>query len=277
MGRQINLDEGEGKIQSASTVDSVYQPCTVLSVEFECEKQLTFDDTPDNYLTYLECDWVPERSNGYMGTSGTWNYMLTCVPRPAVATVTRDYIDTQSLASQMGLSLTVGGTPMKVKNPVINLSFLWTVREIRRQGMNDAYTEMDMSKAPFLYFNDTEMMSGTWGSLMSRTSLQLQNVNEVFAGTDMVFLVDDRVARENTSGLYATVWDEAEFIDRLLGLKLRFITASPMVFGSLYTIKFSNTDALDQEVPFLCMRVERNLLEPMGWNCLLASVDFPTK
>ena len=277
MGRQINLDEGEGKIQGATTLDSVYQPCTILTVEFESPRQLNFDDTPDNYLTYLDCDWVPERCHGYMGTSGTWHYSAMCLPRPAFATVTSDYMDTMSLASQVGLSLTVGGAPMKVKNPITNLSFLWTVREIRRQGMNDAYTEMDMSKAPFLYFNDTEMMSGTWGSLMSRTSAQLQNVSEVFAGTDMVVVDEDRLSRENTSGLYATVWKESEFIDRLLGLKLRFITASPMVFGSLYTIKFSNTDALDQEKPFLCMRVERNLLEPMGWNCLLASVDFPTK
>lgn len=275
MGRQINLDDGSARVLSAKTIDNIYIVSTYLTIEFECEEKLDFTPSSDNYFTFNEIDWVPEKVVELPTNDGTWRYSLSCLTRPTYRIIDKPYTTMSGLAMQMGVKLVNGSQDFNVKNPIINNSVLWITREIRRQSMNDAMLKGDLKSGYFIYFNSEEMICTQWKTLMiATTTLPLLNLSPELVGSDSVLSTDDRLVRWNSTGWYGRRWEEGEFLDNMIGTKIKIITSTPMVFGALYTIKFSNSNEFDEPKPFLCMGVERNYMEGTGVSATLCNFNI---
>ena len=63
----------------------------------------------------------------------------------------------------------------------------------------------------------------------------------------------------------------------MFGRKIQIYTTTPAVFADMYTIRFTDTDALDQEKSFLCIKSECNILEADGFINTFAEVNYIEK
>ena len=80
-GLQIDLDAGEGLITKGEIYDFIKNPCTRLTIEFNCSKILIFHPNDENYFRYLTLEWVPLTCKFGHTSEGTWWYQIEAIPK----------------------------------------------------------------------------------------------------------------------------------------------------------------------------------------------------
>lgn len=272
-GEQINLDKGEGQIFAGKIEDDIRMPCCKLRIVFECRDKLTF--TPDNqcYFTYKNYEWIPIMVNEGLSPQNTWHYELTCFPRQAFQLITKPAENTAMLARAMNMSLTSGSSSLELPCPVINYYSAILVQEIRRQSFNRAYLNGRMGDAYFIYFDSANMYSVTWKQLVNQKAKSLENY-DIVQGQNTVSFIDERIESYFSSAMGSQYWKQKDYLNKIFGRKIQIQTTTPAYFAKMYTIRFTDTDALDQKDSFLCIRSEMDITEPDGFVNTFAEINY---
>lgn len=272
-GRQINLDNGTGQIEKGIITDDIRLPCCELSITFDSPNKLTFSNDNQCYFTYKEMDWIPVILNEGFTNHNTWHYNIIAHPKQAFQLITKPTINTMSLARSMNLNLTQESVSLPLRCPIINYYSAPLIQEYRRQYFNIAYNNGRMGDAYFIYFDSQNMYSVTWKQLVSQKALSLENY-EIVQGQNIVTFIDDQINEYFDSNYGANVLTQKDYFKRILGKKIKICTTTPGYFARMYTIRFTDTDALDQESSFLCVRSECNINEGAGFINTFAEVNY---
>ena len=272
-GEQINLDNGEGQIFAGKIADDIRLPCCELRIVFECPNKLTFTTDNQCYFTYKAYEWLPIVVKENLSPQNTWHYELTCLPRQAFQLITRPAENTAVLARAMNLQLTFQSSSLPIPCPVINYYSALLIQEQRRQSFNRAYLKGKMGDAYFIYFDSNSMYSVTWKQLVNQKAKSLENY-EIVQGQNTVSFINEEIKSYFSSAVGAEPWKQPDYLNKMLGKKIQIRTTTPTYFANMYTIKFTDTDALDQEKSFLCVRSEMDITEPDGFINTFAEVNY---
>lgn len=275
-GEQINLDKGEAQILQGKIIDDIRMPCASLKIVFECSNKLNF--TPDDqcYFTYKDYHWIPTVVNEGLSPNNTWHYEMNSLPVEAFQLITKPAEDTMILARAMGLQLTTSSSSLKIPCPIINYYSSLLIQEIRRQSFNRAYINRQMGDAYFIYFDSNCMYSVTWKQLVNQKARSLENY-EIVNGQNTVKFIDERIQAYFASAVGSEVWKQPDYLNKMFGRKIQIHTTTPAVFANMYTIRFTDTDALDQEKSFLCIKSECDINEANGFINTFAEVNYIEK
>lgn len=272
-GLQINLDNGEGRFVRGKLLDDISFCCTLFIGMFLSEEKLSFTTGSSNYFTYKMVDWVPLIYKEVYEPSGLWSYDVQAYPKMFFDIITKPVTDTKKLAMALGVKLTDNSESLPIKYPIINQNACTLIQEIRRQSFNDAYIKENMEDAYFIYFNSEYMQSMRWGNLSKQDAQQLENLGSM-DGQNIVTYIDDRIYSVYDSAIKAEVWQQKDYIKKILGRTVHIKTSAPAVFANVYSIKFTDTDAMDQSSSFLCTRVQFDINEPIGYELTFKEVNF---
>ena len=272
-GQQINLDKGEGQILTGVIVDDIRVPCTQLNIKFECADKLEFSLDDQCYFTYKKYDWIPFVSNECLTNQNTWHYELLCYPKKAFELITTPAQNTQLLARAMGLQLSGNSSSLPLVCPVINYYSSLLIKEIRRQSFNQAYINKKIGDAYFIYFDTDTLYSLTWKQIVNQQANSLETRN-FLQGQNIVTFQDNQMSNYATHAYGTKVWQEEDYISRMIGKKIIMRTADPAYFAQMYTMKFTDTSQGDQDVSFLCVRSEQHFTEGAGFINEFAAVNY---
>ena len=272
-GQQINLDNGEGKIISGCILDDIRNVCTSLEIVFECPQPIVFDEEGQNYFTFRMIDWIPISYKMTCTNQDTYNYIVTAMPKPVKMPILKSCINSRILASEMNVELLEGSVSLPIYSPVINLYAGQMIREIRRQELNKGYVNQDIGSCGYFYFNSTNLLSLTWKMMMGADARELQN-DPLIVGNDIVQFIDDRTYSEFESHCGAEVWTQKDFLNRILGRKFDISTTAPAYFLSTYSIHFSNSSLFDNNMKFLCIRTQSDIMNPTGFINTFAEIQY---
>ena len=272
-GRQINLDEGTAQILEGRIADDIRLPCCELTIKFDSPNKLTFSNDNQCYFTYKDYDWIPIVNNETYTNQNTWHYEIIAHPKQAFQYITEPAENTMMLARAMNLTLTEESSSLELRCPVINYYSAPLIQEYRRQYMNIAFNNGKMGDAYFIYFDSKNMYSVTWRQLVNQKALSLQDY-AFMQGQNVVSLIDDQIQEYFKSNFGAKYFTQVDFLKRMLGKKIQIRTATPGYFARMYTIKFTDNDALDQKESFLCVRTEQDINEGAGFINTFAQVNY---
>lgn len=258
-GLQIDLDAGEGLITKGEIYDFIKNPCTRLTIEFNCSKILIFHPNDENYFRYLTLEWVPLTCKFGHTSEGTWWYQIEAIPKQMFKFIDKPCPDIQTLATVLDIQLGDTSTNLPIKCPVVGLPAYAFMRVIRHQSYNDAAMDRDMGKSYFLYCNSHTMTAQTWETMTKSKANSLQ-LPEGLNGTDQVLIYDSRVENYLLTPSYPRMWSEEDWLNRLNGVTYEFQTLKPALFAEMYTIKFSNIDAMDSPEPMLCFYTKCDIM-----------------
>jgi hypothetical protein len=194
-------------------------------------------------------------------------------PKQAFQYITKPAENTMILARAMNLELTSESSSLELRCPIINYYSAPLIQEYRRQTMNRAYNKGKMGDAYFIYFDSKNMYSVTWRQLVNQKSLSLEDYSLV-QGQNVVSFVDDQIQEYFKSNFGAKYLVQADYLKRMLGKKIQIRTATPGYFARMYTIRFTDNDALDQKESFLCVRTEQDINEGAGFINTFAQVNY---
>ena len=273
VGLQINLDKGEGQIQSGKLIDDIRLPCAQFEVKFDCKDKLTFTIDNSCYITYRGFDWIPIMKHEFYTSQNTWHYELICHPKNAFQLISKPVQNTLILARSMNLQLTLQSTSLPIDCPVIDFYSSMLIQEFRRQSFNKAYLKGKMGDAYFIYFDTNAMMSVTWKQLVNQASKTLE-CYKFMQGQNIVDFVDDRIYNYATSSYGAKPWHVEDYLCRMLGQKITICGAEPAAFANMYTMRFTNTSEADKDVSFLCVRVEQDITQGAGFKNTFAEIKY---
>lgn len=272
-GRQINLDEGIGQVEKGTITDDIRLPCCELAITFDSPYKLYFSNDNQCYFTYKNYDWIPVILNEGFTNHNTWHYNIIAHPKQAFQYITKPTLNTMALARAMNLTLTSESVSLELKCPVINYYSAPLIQEYRRQYFNTAYNTGRMGDAYFIYFDSKNMYSVTWKQLVNQKALSLEDYSLV-QGQNIVTFIDDQINEYFDSNYGARVLEESDYLKRILGKKIQIKTATPGYFARMYTIRFADNNALDQDKSFLCVRSECNINEGAGFINTFAEVNY---
>ena len=272
-GLQINLDNGEGRIIEGSIVDSIFEPCTTLDISFECQIRLMFTADNRNYIRYKSCDFIPISYSEVYTPNKTWHYEMSCVPLTVGMYLTKAYENTRQLATSMELELLDGSDALPLKCPLINLHAGEVIQQLRKFHFDDAYMKGDMKESYFIYCNSKKLMSVKWGKLIASEMRPLVDT-PLMMGNNKIFNIDQRLKNHFHSEKLWKPWNQADYLKKLLGKFVEIETPIPVAFPAVYTIKFSDTQFFDKNVPYLCVRTEQDIMRPDGFTNTFAEISY---
>lgn len=272
-GKQINLDEGEGQVQEGRISDDIRLPCCALTIKFDCDNKLNFSNDNQCYFTYKDYDWIPIVNNETFTSHNTWHYEIIAHPKQCFQYITKPAENTMMLARAMNLQLTEESSSLELRCPIINYYSAPLIQEYRRQYLNLAYINGKMGDAYFIYFDSKNMYSVTWRQLVNQKALSLQDYS-FMQGQNVVSFIDDQIQEYFQSNFGAKYLTQVDYLKRMFGKKIQIRTATPGYFARMYTIKFTDNDALDQTESFLCVRTEQDINEGAGFINTFAQVNY---
>ena len=273
-GRQINLDEGEGRIVNGVWSDDIRGLCSQLQMEFMCKNKLYFNDTYMTYFTYNNIDWVPVSVSEIMASDGNWTYNVIAYPKSIYKPIYQPCLDTATLASALGLLLSPTSEILKIKCPVINMYSGYLIKEVRRQSFNNAALSGDLGNAYFIYIDSKYLHSITWKKLIASNALDLTVPTEIVQGTDIVKHVQDEIITDFKITQHPKVWHEEDFLYRIMKDKFDIFSTYPTYFANMYTMKFGNTSVFDQTQKFLCIRSSFEFTKANGYTNTFARISL---
>ena len=252
-GKQINLDLGEGQILQGYITDDLFSCCTFLDITFECSEKLTFEPSIEYYLTYYEVDWIATGINESTGVNNNWHYELTCCPKSVFTLITKPINNTQELARAMRLDLTKNSSSLKVPCPVINQHAGNFIQDSRFFSLEQAKVKdpNNLGEAVYMYVGTKELLSVSWRNLITQTATTMEFVPEL-AGSNKIIYQNDEVETVFATAHGPKVWNQKDYLGKMIGKKFAIETAVPASFLSVYTMKFEDIPEFDTGVSYLC-------------------------
>ncbi len=252
-GRQINLDLGEGQILKGFITDDFFSCCSFLDIIFESPDKLTFDASPDYYLTYFEVDWVPMTFSESTGSNKNWHYELGCCPKNIYTYITKPITNTQELARTLRLDLNKRSSSLKIPCPVINQFAGNFIQDSRFFSFEQtkANNGNNFDEAVFIYAGTKELLSCTWRNLINQKASTLE-INPILTGSDRISFQNDIIQNSFATAHGPKVWTQQDYIQKIIGKKFTIRSATPAKFLSVYTMKFENIPEFDTGLTYLC-------------------------
>ena len=117
------------------------------------------------------------------------------------------------------------------------------------------------------------MYSVTWKQLVNQVAKTLE-CYKFMQGQNIVNFVDEQIQNYAGSAYGAKVWGQNDYLSKILGKKVVMYTANPASFASMYSMKFTDTSETDEDVSFLCVRVEQDITAGAGFTNTFAEVNY---
>lgn len=272
LGQRINLDEGNAKIINGDWIDDIRSICPELNIEFMSPNRLTFTDTADTYITFKTIDWVPVSFSQIKSSEDSWTYNMKCHPKQVHNPIYTPCIDTFSLASAMGLTISPDSENLKIPCPIRNLYSGFMIQEIRKQSMNIAASNGNIGDAYMIYFDGKQFYSCTWDTLLKNYARSLDQVIPELNGTNIVKYVQDEIATDLCAVQHPKVFGYNAYLYRMMKEKIDFVSTQPLGFTNMYTVRFADTSDLDQPTKMMCIRSKFNFTQANGFNSTLCRI-----
>lgn len=274
-GRQINLDLGEGQILKGFIIDDFFACSTFLDIIFECAGKCTFEESPDYYFTYYEIDWVPMSVSESTGSNGTWHYELSACPKSLYTLISKPITNTQELARALRLDLSRQSSSLKVPCPIINQYAGNFIQDSRLYSLEQAKVKKpdDFSEAVYIYAGTKELISRTWRSIVTQKATNME-FDPLLLGSDKIMFQNDQIETAFSSAHGAKVWNQKDFLSKMIGKKFTIQTAIPASFMSVYTMKFENIPEFDSGLSYLCAYSRIDVLKTNAYVHSFANIKY---
>ena len=274
LGQQINLDKGEGQIVNGKWIDDIRALGPELVIEFISPRKLYFTDTADTYITYKNIDWVPVNFGQIESSDNGWTYNMHCYPKQIHVPIYQPCLNTLALASAMGVTLSSYSQVLDIDFPVINIYSGFLINEVRKQSMNKAAKNGDLGNAYFIYLDGNNLHTLTWKKVLQSNAQSLKTEIPGLEGTDILKYVQARIATDSCAIQHPKVFNYNSFLYRMIEKKFDHFSTQPLLFGSMYTIRFSDTSELDESNKFMCIRSSFDFTSANGYTNTLAHISL---
>lgn len=272
-GRQINLDKGEGTILDGYIVDDIYAPSSFLNIIFESPKKLVFGADENYYFTFSNIDWIPLSFDETKGIQMAWHYEINAVPRCLVKLIKKPTKNCQELARAMNLNLTDLSSNLELPCSIINQYAGNIIQNLRLYSLEEAYVKQKIGEAIYIYAGTSQMYSNTWKSLVSQTALPLMFPAST-EGSNLPTYQDYQFDSLFSTSNGPNIWNQSDFIGKLIGTQFKIKTTIPAIFLNVYTIKFSKIPEFDTGIPFLCTYSKRKICETNAFENYFSNIKY---
>ena len=261
-GKQINLDYGQGQILYGTLTDDFFSLCTFLEIIFECSEKLDFPPTLENYFTYYEVDWTPITVQESTGSNKTWHYELSCYPKSVLTYITKPITNTQELARTLRLDLSKRSASLDLPCPVINQYAGNFIRDHRLYSLEQAKVKNpdNLGEAVYMYVGTKEMLSITWRNLVKQKA-ETMEFPELTAGANKPTFINDQAETIFSTAHAPRVWQQKDYLGKMIGRKFTIETSEPASFLSVYTMKFEDIPEFDTDTSYLCVYSYKDVMK----------------
>ena len=271
-GLLVDIGDGSCQVIGGRIYDKVCNPCTMLEIKFTTDKQLIFSSFDGSfYFRYYNMDWVPYKNSFNMTSDGTFLYDITAFPKNMFKFITKPATNTMMLARAMGMNLS--GMNASLKCPLINLNAYTVIQKHRLVSLQDAYHEKDLGKAVMMYCTSETMYCNTWYNITKKQAKTL-TFDEIERPQVNIRIQDDRVNNWLYVPQSPRYWQQKDYLNFMTGIQYQFAMPKGANFLDVYTMKFDNTDQMDISAPFVCTKVEMNVMDSSKWNCTFTNVNL---
>lgn len=273
-GCQIDLDEGQGQIIDGRITDIIHSKSSYLTFTFECMEPIVLNSNPENYIRYLNINWVP-LSCEMTSTEQThaWQYKVCCVPQCLFKVISSPIRNTAQLASELGLEFYEKSKNLDLPSSHINILSGDFILDNRYYSLEKSYQKnKNFTEGIYIYTNGRVLYSNTWKEIMSQTATELSE-NEL-AGNTLYTLQDNQMYDLYCSNHAPHVLSETDYYYYMIGAQFKLQTNIDAQFFTTYTMKVNNIEEFNVNESFLCISTTRDLMDPSGYTHYLAMMNI---
>lgn len=273
-GCQIDLDQGQGQIIDGTIMDTIHSNSSYMTITFECLNPIVLNSDPNNYIRYLNINWVP-LSCEVTSTEQThaWQYKVCCIPQCLFKVISSPIRNTAQLASELGLEFYEKSKNLDLPSSHINVLSGNFILDNRYYSLEKSFQKnKNFTEGIYIYTNGRVLYSNTWKEIMSQTATELPE-NELSGNTRYTFQ-DDQMYDLYCSRCPPNVLSETDFYYNMIGQQFMLETNVEAQFFTTYTIKANNIEEFNVNESFLCISTTRDLMDPSGYTHYLAMMKI---
>lgn len=217
-----------------------------MNIKFFSNTQLLFADDESTWFTFANSDWIPMSIKETTNLTD-WGYEIKAIPKGAMTQIKRKINNTNELASILGVQLV--GIPIKIPMNLINQDLLNICSRARSQSLQ--LNMNDITKALFIYFDNTALISNTLGHIFNDNSKVYENVSNFIEGTT---LFDSRLERKHQVEVIEPSYKSpTDILNSHIGQNILIQSSVSAKLFNVYSINFG-----DRELKMVCTKVEMN-------------------